>query len=221
MLIAETFLLLCLDADTGKRIAGRSRLEPALNGAVAAELVLRGRIVITPDSDGLLRRRRPAVIDPTPTGDAVLDLMLAGLLAKPDRKLAEVINPFRFRPLIKDPAGLLSGRLVAAGILDQRAGRVLGLFPTTAWPIRDPRPDRVTRERLHHALIADGSPEPETAVLVALALATGLLIKILPTDDRPRLRRRAKDVIAAEPLATQLRQAVSQVYADQAAAASG
>lgn len=217
MLIAERFLLLCLDPDTGKRIAGRSRLEPALNGAVLADLVLRGRLVITPDSDGLRRRRRLAVLDPTPTGDALLDLMLAGLVAKPDQKLAEALNPFRFRPLIKDPTGLLSGRLVAAGILGQRADRVLGLFPTTVWPILDPRQDRVTRERLHYALIADGRPDPETAVLVALAQAAGLLIRMVPTDDRSRLRRRVKELIAADPLATQLKLAVSQVYANQAA----
>ncbi|GAB3768243.1 GOLPH3/VPS74 family protein [Microlunatus parietis] len=218
MLTAERFLLLCLDPESGRRVAGRSHLEPALHGAVAAELVLCGRIAITPDSDGLMRRRRLAVLDPTPTGDAVLDAMLAGLVAKPDQKLSEAINAFRFRPLIKDVSGLLSGRLVAAGILGQRADRVLGVFPTTAWPIRDPRPDRVTRERLHYALIADGQPDPETSVLVALVLAAGLLIKLVPTEDRARLRRRAKDLVGADPLANQLKLAVAQVYANQASA---
>ncbi|MFC7623680.1 GPP34 family phosphoprotein [Microlunatus sp. GCM10028923] len=220
MLIAERFLLLCVDQESGKRIAGRSRLEPALHGAVAAELVLRGRISITPDSDGLLRRRRLVVVDPAPTGDAVLDPVLAGLVAKPDQKIADAINPFRFRPLIKDLSGQLLSRLVAAGILEQRVDRVLGVFPATAWPTRDPRPDRLTRERLHYALVADGRPDPETSVLVALALAAGLLIKLVPTGDRARLKARAKELIDADPLAAQVRQAVSQVYSQQAAASA-
>jgi Golgi phosphoprotein 3 (GPP34) len=50
MLLAEEFLLLCFDDRTGKKIISSDRIEPALGGALLAELALMERIGITPHS---------------------------------------------------------------------------------------------------------------------------------------------------------------------------
>ena len=52
MLIAEEYLLLALDDETGKPRIGSDRLEPALGGALLAELALRERVGVTPQEAG-------------------------------------------------------------------------------------------------------------------------------------------------------------------------
>ena len=44
MLIAEEYLLLALDEESGKPRIGSDRLEPALGGALVAELALMERV---------------------------------------------------------------------------------------------------------------------------------------------------------------------------------
>jgi hypothetical protein len=48
MLIAEEFLLLCYDDQTGKKIISDDRIEPALGGALLVELALMERIAVSP-----------------------------------------------------------------------------------------------------------------------------------------------------------------------------
>jgi hypothetical protein len=50
--MAEEYLLLCLDDKTGRPRIGRDRLDPALGGALVAELALRERVGITPRAAG-------------------------------------------------------------------------------------------------------------------------------------------------------------------------
>ena len=52
MLIAEELLLLSFDDETGRRTLAAEKLDPALGGALLAELALMERIGITPDSAG-------------------------------------------------------------------------------------------------------------------------------------------------------------------------
>ncbi len=55
MLIAEEYLLLALDDETGKPRIGSDRLNPALGGALLAELALRERVGVTPPEAGRTR----------------------------------------------------------------------------------------------------------------------------------------------------------------------
>ncbi|HEX8508313.1 MAG TPA: GPP34 family phosphoprotein [Propionibacteriaceae bacterium] len=62
MLIAEELLLMCLDPESGRTAVRRSRLSPALGGALLVDLVLMERISLTPDETGRRQRRRVQLI---------------------------------------------------------------------------------------------------------------------------------------------------------------
>jgi Golgi phosphoprotein 3 (GPP34) len=61
MLIAEEFLLLSLDDVSGKKTVSMETLEPALGGALLAELALLERIGVSPRSAGWRERGRVTV----------------------------------------------------------------------------------------------------------------------------------------------------------------
>ena len=68
MLMAEEYLLLCLDDQTGRPRIGSDRLEPALGGALVAELALMERIGVTPHDAGWNKRGRVTITSsPRPT----------------------------------------------------------------------------------------------------------------------------------------------------------
>ena len=79
MLIAEEFLLLSLDNESGRPMIGGDRLRPALGGALVAELALMERIGVTPNDAGWRKRGRITITDLTPTDDPELDEALRKL----------------------------------------------------------------------------------------------------------------------------------------------
>ena len=212
MLIAEKFLLLVIDDGSGKRIIGRDRLEPALGGAVLAELAVRKRIGITGDDAGLLRRRRVMVIDPAPTGDELLDQLLTKIGAKPDQKAGNLITATKKLP------EQLTDRLIAAGVLSEEQGRILGLFPTRSWPTVDPGPEHAVRQWLQAALIAGATPDDQTRVLIALLTATDSLTKVVPSDDKRAVRARAKELNKDDWIGREVKQVIDEVTAAVTAA---
>ncbi len=87
-----------------------------------------------------------------------------------------------------------AGRLVAAGVLRQEEAKVLGIFPTTHYPARNPGPEREVRQRLYRAICTDTHDvDARTIVLVALADAGGLLKRVI---EKPRLKERKERIKA-------------------------
>lgn len=218
MLIAEKFLLLVIDDGTGKRIIGHDRLEPALGGAVLAELALRKRIGVTGDEAGLLKRRRVTVLGPTPTGDEILDQMLAKISEKPGQKAGSLITTMSFGRATDKLTRQVSDRLVAAGVLSEERGRILGLFPTSSWPTVDAAPEKAVRQWLEAALIAGSTPDEPTRVLIALLSATDSLTKVVRTEDRRAMRARAKELYKGDWTAATVKQVIDEVSAAVTAA---
>jgi hypothetical protein len=190
MLIAEEFLLLCYDDQTGKKIISDDRIEPALGGALLVELALMERIAVSPHSEGWRKRGRVSITSTTPTDDTELDAALAKVAENEGTKVTDLISTMSMRRIAKGLRGRLLERLAAAGVLDAERSQVLGLFERTTWPTRDPHSEEEVRQRLHAALIAGLTPTERTVALVALLSATGLLTKVVPTEDRPALKAR-------------------------------
>jgi hypothetical protein len=213
MLLAEEFLLLCFDDRTGKKIISSDRIEPALGGALLAELALMERIGITPHSAGWRRRARVTITDTTPTDDSELDGALTMAAANEGKRVKDLISKLSGKRITKGLERRLLERLVNSGVLDRTRGKVLGIFPRTTWPIRDPVPEEEVRERVHSALVARLTPTERTVALIALLQATGLLYKVVRTEDKNALKARAKELTTGDWIARAVKAAIDEMAA--------
>src|SRR6476620_5035091 len=125
MILAEEFLLLAIDGTTGKKRVGGDLLEPALGGALLAELALRERIGVTPDSEGWSKRGRITSTNTEPTDDPELDRALAELTDREGAKVKNLISPMSGKRLTKGLSERLLERLARAGTVSKERGEVL------------------------------------------------------------------------------------------------
>jgi hypothetical protein len=221
MLIAEEFMLLCLDDESGRRSISSEKIDPALGGALVVELALMERVNITSDDEGWHQRRRITITSTKPTDDAVLDDALAYLEGKEGKKLQDVISPLTWHPMTKGLRKRLLERLAAEGVLTEQHGKALGVFPRTTWPAVDGRKEAEIRSRLCSALVDGLTPTERTAALIGLLHATGHLNRALPGEDKKLIRQRAKTLAEGDWAARAVKQVIDAVHAAGAAAAAG
>jgi len=222
VLIAEEYLLLSLDDRSGKPRIGRDRWEPALGGALVVELALRERIGVTPHEAGWNKRGRVTITDLSPTDDRELDAALHKLAENEGRKLKDLLSQMAMR---KNRLGYgvrdrLLDRLAAAGVLVRAEGTVLGFIPRTTWPAGDPAAEDDVRRRLQGALVGGDTPTERTVALIALLQVTGLLPKVVTSEDKKALRARAKTLTEGDWAAKAVKDAIDEAAAAAAGAAA-
>ncbi|HSU36103.1 MAG TPA: GPP34 family phosphoprotein [Propionibacteriaceae bacterium] len=222
MLIAEEFLLLSLDNESGKPMLGKDRLGPALGGALVAELALMERIGVTPHDAGWSKRGRITITNLTPTDDPELDEALRKLAESEGKKVKDVLSDFASRKvrLSYELRERLLVRLAKAGVLKEQEGTVLGFIPRTTWPAGDRAAEDDVRERLQSALVSGLTPTERTVVLIALLQVTGLLPKVVTTDDKRALKARAKQLTEGDWAAKAVKDAIDEVTAATVAVVS-
>ena len=215
MLIAEEFLLLSLDNESGKPMLGKDRLGPALGGALVAELALMERIGVTPHDAGWSKRGRITITNLTPTDDPELDEALRKLAESEGKKLKDVLSDFASKKvrLGYQLRERLLERLAKAGVVKQQEGTVLGFIPRTTWPAGDLAAEDDVRERLQSALVSGVTPTERTLVLIALLQVTGLLPKVVTTEDKRALKARAKQLTEGDWAAKAVKDAIDEVTA--------
>lgn len=193
MIIAEDLLLLTYDDESGSPDPSIDNLDYRLAGALLVELALTGRVEPaeerTVDADGkTVRRGRLMVRDGSPTGHPVLDTALLAIEGRP-RKPADLIPS-----LSRGVRGRLLTGLAERGVLEQRANRVLGIFPTSRWPAADSAHETELRARLVSVLLDGATPTPHEAALLALAKGTRLVRGLVPKDRRAEAEARVKQL---------------------------
>ncbi len=201
-IVRDLFLLLTNDA--GRQEATQVRRQ-SLVAAVITDLVDRGRVRLDD-----ARNPRVNVVDATPTGDGVLDRVLARLEEVDGRRLSTIIGT---RAL--DATELVGEDLVAAGVVIRERG-LLG----SRWPVRDPGIEHAVRRDLAAVLRDEREPTRQDVVLLSILRAQRNAHRILSGDvpglSRWEMNKRidalGRDVPAA--------QAVRRVYDALMAAAS-
>jgi hypothetical protein len=219
--MAEEYLLLCLDDKTGRPRIGRDRLDPALGGALVAELALLERIGVTPPEAGWRDRGRVTITSLTPTDDPELDRALHKLAVNEGKKLKDLLGSAASKKdrLSHGVRDRLQERLAAAGMLVRTEGTVLGFIPRTTWPAGDREPEDHVRRRLQSALVGGETPAERTVALIALLQVTKLLPKVVSTEDKRALRARAKQLAEGDWAAKAVKEAIAEAAAATAAAA--
>jgi hypothetical protein len=207
----EEILLLLLDDETGKPVglpgpAG----DLALAGAILMELALAGRI--DTDLDRLI------VVQQRPTGDALLDGVLARLAAGAPASLSpERTSRWWIQDLAKSGPAFrteILDRLVAAGVLRRIEDRFLWVFPERRYPKAEGRAETAeVRRRLRGVLLEDEIPDPRDALLIGLARAAGLVPLVLDEAEAAQAAARVDQVAGLEELSRSLSAATRDVYA--------
>ncbi|MEV4112734.1 GPP34 family phosphoprotein [Nonomuraea sp. NPDC049695] len=187
--IAEELLLLTYNDEKGTQLVSGTQLDPALAGALLAELAVNGRLEL---SD-----KKVTVKDPSPLGDSEMDATLARIAEEgKERKPAWWVQRLQSAKLRKR----LLTRLAESGVLTEQRGKVLGIFPTTRWPEANPDVEAAVRDRVTSAL-AGADPDARTAVLIAIAHAAKLDRKAFPEASKQRVKEIAEGAWAADAVA--------------------
>ena len=207
--LAEEYLLLALDDTSGRPLLSGQHLQFALAGASVADLTLRGALVVSDRADGGRAGRFRMTGRATPS-DAmqreVLDLMDERRPKDAIRKAGQGSFARRLRDSLQEG-------LAARGVLRQEEVKILGLFPSSAWAAHDPAPEAAVRERVLAALTGNTDADERTAALISLLLATDLIRKVFPGQDRRALKRRAKEIAASEWAGAAVKRAIDDVNA--------
>ncbi len=185
---AEEIMLLLLDDENGRfAAAARPAVDLALAGGVLMDLALESRI----DTDV----HKLVLIDAKPTGDDLLDPVLAHIAA------ADRNHDARYWvEHVKDRADEIReaalGRLIERGILHRRDDRFLWVFRSRRYPVVDGAADQEVKLRILDLLFSDDIPDPRDVVVVCLCDVCGLFDSLLTRDELsqvyPRIRQLTK-----------------------------
>jgi Golgi phosphoprotein 3 len=166
----EEIVLLALDDQTGAPLPlPVTALAYGLAGAVLADLAVAGKI----DTD----EKKLVVLDPTPTGDLLIDPWLAVIAEeKKPRPVAHWLSVLADRQQeIEQPA---LDRLIARGVLRRQDKKILWVIGLRRYPTVDGHERTEVRTRLGELILGDDIPDPRDAILISLLSGCRLTDKI-------------------------------------------
>jgi Golgi phosphoprotein 3 len=198
----EEILLLLLDDTEGQFVEiPVAAFNVVVAGAALMDLALRNRI----DSD----LEHLLVIDPTPTGDEILDRVLAqAAAALEELGVTEWVD--RIAGDAEAYKRLALDRLVARGILRAVGSRWLWVFRTRRYPVVDNREPREVKARLRELVLGDEIPDARDIVLICLVDACLLFGLVLRPGElqaaAPRIEQLRKMDLIGQAVATAVRE---------------
>jgi golgi phosphoprotein 3 len=202
----EEILLLMLDDETG-RLTDRAAPagDYALIGAMLAELALEERIDTDPP--------RLRVKNPTPTGDEILDSVLARITTEAEPRDSR----WWVETLVHDVEDFRNAyfdRLVQRGILKAEEGRFLWFFSERRYPVISDKEEREVKARLMSVIFEDGPPDARDSLLIGLTQAAGLLPVLLAPEELERAQPRIDAVTRHESLNKTVSDAVRDIFTE-------
>ncbi|WP_458097313.1 GOLPH3/VPS74 family protein [Roseomonas sp. WA12] len=192
----EEILLLTLDDETGRpHGVPAAAVSLALAGAALMELALTGRLDSDPD--------HLFVTDGSPSGDPLLDPVLARVAAGP----AGRDSRWWMGELARDTTALrraLLDRLVGRGLLRVAERRRFLLLRDRHYPKADLAIARAGRDRLRTVLLEDGIPDARDCLMTGLCRATGLIALVLSGAEAEAAAARIAAVAGLEEMSRSL-----------------
>ncbi|MGC1207370.1 MAG: GPP34 family phosphoprotein, partial [Ornithinimicrobium sp.] len=154
----------------------------------------------------LAAKDRLHTLDPSPTDDPLLDLVLAELAAKEGKHPAGVLPK-----LGTDLKEAVYVRLAEQGLVTRNEGKIFGLIKDVSWPPSTPqREQRI--EELASVLRGDQTPSDRTGALIALLHVCDLTWSILGDPSglsRKEVRAKAKEIASGEWASAAVKDAVT------------
>jgi len=199
----EEIVLLALDDKTGKFVElPPLAMDQALAGAALLELAFQNRI----DTD----LTHLTLINPKPTGQAMLDSLLEKIVAAKDKKDAKYWVGVFAADGEKLKEEVLA-HLVQRGILKKEEKKFLWVIPGRRYPMVKDQEEREVRSRIR-AVIVDGEvPGPRDVVLISLASACQLLRSVFSDADLLKYSSRIADVSKMDLIGRAVSKSVAEV----------
>ena len=160
--------------------AERPEVARALAGAVLMDLALESRI----DTD----LHELVLLDATPTGDILLDPVLAEIAAS-ERNHDAGYWVERVKDGAREIQNAAVARLIQRGML-RRVGRFLRTAGARARPVVDHPANREIRGRIMRLVFGNDLPDPRDVVVICLCDVCGLFDHLLTRDELERVRPR-------------------------------
>ena len=183
---AEEIVLLLLHDGRGKfaHVSDWSS-RYAFGGSVLMDLALENRI----DTD----LEKLVLVDATPTGDSLLDPMLAEIAAESEPRGSRywVERAGSREEEIRDGA---VQRLVERGILERHENRILWVFHSERHEVVDDKASRQVKLRIMNMLFGDDLPNPRDVVTICLADACGIFRELLSASELERAAERIQQL---------------------------
>ena len=200
----EEIVLLALDDQTGAQLhLPVTALSYGLAGAVLADLAVAGKIDTDPE--------RLTVLDPSPTGDPLLDpwlaLITAGTTTHSVAYWLSLLSDRRKE--IEQPA---LDRLMARGILRREDKKILWVIGLRRYPTVDGHERTEVRTRLGKLILGEDLPDPRDAILISLLHGCRLTYHIFECPEfaarEQRLATLAKMDLVGREVATATTEAI-------------
>lgn len=203
--LAEQLLLLSLHDEKGSVLASASRALPyGLAGATILDLYFQERITF--------KDTHVHVVDQTPTGNALLDEVLAFLdNATTMHNVKYWIK--RMPRKIKGITDRLAESLVAKHILAEEEYQFLWVINYQRYPTQDGRPAAALRHTLRAIIMNDQPPTEAEMSLLSLMKACGVLYEIVSRDERKIANQKVAMITEGEAVGTAISTIVREVNA--------
>ena len=197
----EEVVLLAVDEQTGDlRSAREFSTAYALVGAVFFDLALARRI--DTDTEAI------QLIDRSPTGNATLDHVLAGMASQPQFTTVRdwIEHLFHQRA---DLEGEALASLTAQRILRHEKSKLLWIIDIERFPLIDNVRQRDVRQRLQDTIMRDGIPDTRDIMLVSIAEPCGLLGYVLSDSQLEARRQRIQMLCNLETISRKVTAAIA------------
>ncbi len=180
----------------------------AIGGAVLAELLLNGRVVV----EETRRKKLANLISPEPLGDPIIDECLQKVrCAKRRATLQAWVARFA---RVKRLRLRIGEQMCRRGILRADEDKILWIFTRRVYPEVDPVPERQLIERMRKAIFTDGQDiDPRTVILISLAKSAGLLNVVFDKNKLKSRQARIKQIIKGEMSGTATSEAIAAMRA--------
>jgi hypothetical protein len=183
LLLAEELLLIALNDEKGS--SRNSRLELGLAGALLEDLGRAGAL----QYKGMELRAVDAAAPAHPLLARAYEVISGS--GKPRSAKAWLDRlPRQLKPITRTVA---SG-LVRQDVLTEQRRKVLGVFPSTRFPVADFGPKRLLRDRLTAVLDGRRCPEERDALLLGLLVSLEMIYELVEWSQRGMARERAKHI---------------------------
>lgn len=195
LLIAEEFLLLALDDESGKvSYSGASSFPYGIVGGLLMDLMFRGRLT--------LKDRHVKIVDEKPTGDPLLDDVLKrmGDLKRDLRLRSWIIQlSVTFRNVYSK--GLLS-RLTDQGMLVREENPRMKIFHSMRHPLKQPALKDELLQKIQGIILDKQDGDAHSTALLSLVKECGLIGSLFVRDFRGPADGRIKELLASDKLSS-------------------